>query len=121
MAPDNPSLPCLLNEATHQGSVAKTKQQILDSSAFFRSIEAVQSALRIRFMRRECPHQLLVINDQRAVVVPYLHSNSTFRSPLFDFSKESDFYEVFTIEFDSLWEKATRGGTEDDTESGPRD
>jgi hypothetical protein len=107
MSPDNPILPSLLNEKAHQGSIAKTKQQIADSSAFFHSIQAVQPTLQIRLMQLGCPHQLLIVNDQRSIVVPYLYSNATFRSPLFDFSKESELYRVFALEFDSLWEQAT--------------
>ena len=107
MSPDNPALPCLMNETAHQGSVENIKRQIRNSSAFFRSIETVQPLLHIRQMQQACPHQLLVVNDQRAIVVPYLYSTATFRSPLFDFFKESEFYGVFAVEFDSLWEQAT--------------
>jgi hypothetical protein len=107
MSPDNPALPCLLNEPAHQGSISKTKQQIRESSAFFRSIHAATPSLVIRFMQRACPHQLLIVNDRRTVVIHYLHSNATFRSPLFDFSNESEFHAVFGAEFDSLWGQST--------------
>jgi hypothetical protein len=102
-SPDNPSLPCLLNEASHQGSIAKTIQGIHETEAFFISLLDAGVALEIRMMERCTAHQLLVINEKRALVVPYLYSNATFRSPLFEISAEADLHRVFRAEFESLW------------------
>jgi hypothetical protein len=108
MAPSNPALPCLLNVSAHQGSISKTKQQIQDSTAFFQSIQPSKLSVQSRYMESVCPHQLLVLNDVRAVVVPYLYSAATFSSPLFEFSRESEFYGVFSTEFNSLWDQSVQ-------------
>lgn len=110
-SPDNPSLPCLLNEASHQGSVTKTTQGIHETEAFFIKLLDAGVPLEIRMMEKCTPHQLLAINDKRALVVPYLYSNATFRSPLFEISSEADLHGVFRSEFESLWANSlVRGG-----------
>jgi hypothetical protein len=106
MGPDNLALASMMNEKANQGSIAKTKQEIQETTAFFQAIGNVQPGLQIRHIQQACPHQFFVVNDLRSVVVPYLYSNATFLSPLFDFPNTSGMYTTFAREFESLWEEA---------------
>jgi len=107
MAQNNPALISMMNEKANQGSIAKTKQEIHETTAFFQSICNEQQDLQIRHIQQACPHQFFIVNDLRSVVVPYLYSNATFLSPLFDFPNTSGMYTTFAREFESLWEEAT--------------
>jgi hypothetical protein len=108
MAPDNPTLASMMNEKANQGSIAKTKQEIQETTAFFQGIGKGQPDLQIRHIKQACLHQFFVVNDLRSVVVPYLYSNATFLSPLFDFPNTSGMYTTFAREFESLWEEAAQ-------------
>lgn len=109
MSPDNPGLAGLLNEESNQGSLARTHQQIKDTFHFFQEIQNKHAALEIKLLQKATPHQMILINDACSLVVPYLYSNATIRSPLFDFSSDDEFYAVFSTEFEALWEQAVAG------------
>ena len=105
----------MLNENEHQGSVAKTSQRIREVYRFFADLRERSQQIDIKMMKGCLPHQLLILNDERAVVVPYLYSNATFRSPLFDVGSAADLYTVFASEFEALWnasETASAGKAE---------
>jgi len=104
MSPDNPSLGSMLNEKDHQGNLAITKKDIQTTTDFFKSVTQDQVPLQIRHIQTACPHQNILVNDFHTVVVPYLYSNATFLSPLFDYPAESELYTVFASEFEALWD-----------------
>jgi hypothetical protein len=106
MSPDNPALASMMNEKANQGNLSKTKQEIRETAAFFKTICDEHPDFQIRLVQQACPHQFCVINDLQTVVVPYLYSKATFLSPLFEFPNTSDFYTTFANEFESLWNEA---------------
>jgi hypothetical protein len=106
MSPDNPAMTGLMNEKDHQGSIERTKQAILETTEFFNTISENQDQIELRHIRNACPHQTIMFNDFHAVVIPYLYSNATFLSPLFDFPQKNGMYDIFASEFESLWDEA---------------
>lgn len=108
MSPDNPALTSMMNEKSNQGNIAKTKQEIQETTKFFQRICSEQTGLQIRHIQQACPHQFSVVNDIRSVIVPYLYSNATFLSPLFEFPNSSGMYTTFAREFEALWEDAAQ-------------
>jgi hypothetical protein len=106
MDQDNPSLNAMLNQKDHKGSVERTKEAIGEATEFFNSINLNQQLIEVRYIQSACPHQTILINDDRTIVIPYLYSNATFLSPLFDFPRSNEMYDLFMSEFESLWEEA---------------
>jgi hypothetical protein len=104
----NLGLPFILNERDHQGSLVKTKQSISETYKFFFELQNTYKNLELRMMSNCLPHQMMVINENKAVVINYLFSSATFRSPLFEFKRQSDFYLIYKSEFDSLWENSVK-------------
>jgi len=108
MSPENPAMGSMLNEKDHKGSLERTKEAIQETTEFIEAINENQKLIEIRHIQNACPHQTILFNDFRAVVIPYLYSNPTFLSPLFEFPRENDMYEVFSTEFESLWKEAAQ-------------
>ncbi len=108
MDAENPTLELILNEKDHKGNIGYTKQAIMEVTEFFNSINAQEELIQIRHIQKTCPHQTMLLNDIRAVIIPYLYSNATFVSPLFDFPRNNALYPVFESEYESLWEEASQ-------------
>jgi hypothetical protein len=105
---NNLGLPFILNERDHQGSLIKTKQSISETQKFFLELQIKNKNIEVRTMKNCLPHQMMVINENKAVVINYLFSNATFRSPLFEFKNQAEFYSVYKSEFDSLWDNSEK-------------
>lgn len=103
---NNSSLNGMLNESDHKGSIGRTKKAIDEATAFFNSVNTNEKLIDLRHIQSACPHQTILFNDDRSIVIPYLYSNPTFLSPLFDFPRSNDMYELFASEFESLWKEA---------------
>jgi hypothetical protein len=107
LSPENPAMDGLMNEEGHQGSIERTKQAIVETTEFFKPLIEKHEQIALRHIQNACPHQTMMFNDFHAVVIPYLYSNATFLSPLFDFPQKNSMYDVFASEFESLWEEAS--------------
>ena len=59
-------------------------------------------------MKKCLPHQMMVINENKAVVINYLFSTATFRSPLIEVKKQSELYKIYNSEFDTLWDNSEK-------------
>jgi len=105
---DNAGLSLILNERDHQGSVVKTKQSICETYIFFLELQKLTKNLEIRLMKKCLPHQMMVINENKAVVINYLFSTATFRSPLIEVKKQSELYKIYNSEFDTLWDNSEK-------------
>jgi hypothetical protein len=106
MSTENPAMPSMLNEKDHKGNLDRTKEAIQETIEFVEDINKNQELVELRQIESACPHQTILFNDHRAVVIPYLYSNATFLSPLFDFPRENGMYDVFASEFEALWDEA---------------
>lgn len=106
LSEDNHTLESLINEKDHKGNIENTKQAIRETLQLVSSINHDQGLLEIRQIKKACPHQTMMLTDSIAVVIPYLYSNATFFSPLFDFPQTNEMYKVFEAEFEALWLEA---------------
>lgn len=110
MSPENPSLGSMINEQDHKGNIEQTKQTISEMMQLINAVNKEEALIEIRQIQQACPHQTMLINDYQAIVVPYLYSNATFLSPLFDFPETNEIYHIFSEEFDALWTEASQSG-----------
>ena len=106
LSPENPAMEALMNEKDHQGNIERTKEGIRETTEFFTKMSENSDMIEIRHIQKASPHQTMMFNDFHTVVIPYLYSNATFLSPLFDFPKSNEMYDVFAGEFESLWKEA---------------
>ena len=106
MSPENPAMDSMMNERDHKGNLERTKEAIQETAEFIKDINENQKLIELRQIQNACPHQTILFYDFRAVVIPYLYSNATFLSPLFDFPCENEMYQVFASEFETLWDEA---------------
>lgn len=107
MSPTNPALAAMINEEDHKGNIEQTKQTISEMIQLVKAVNKDKLLIEIRQIQQACPHQTMLINDSHAIVIPYLYSNATFLSPLFDFPESNDIYQIFSDEFESLWNEAS--------------
>lgn len=80
----------------------------MEVTQFFDQINAQAQLVEYRHIQKTCPYQIMLLNDIRAVVIPYVYSNATFVSPLFDFLSNNALYPVFESEFEPLWDEAAQ-------------
>jgi hypothetical protein len=108
MAPDNPSLPCLLGDRD-KSYLSKVQEEIRAAADAWQRVvgEAAENIrLEIRQLVNLAPTAAGLITDKKAVWTPYMASRTTNESPSLEAESGSEHYRVFAREFEYLWEKA---------------
>jgi hypothetical protein len=106
---DNPVLPHLINEVALEMNV-ENKAFVLDQMFRFFSKMAEQSSnIKIRLMKRGCPHFQLTRTDTVALMVQYLFSEKLRESPMWKCVVDSSLYDRLAKDFEALWQANGEG------------
>ncbi len=103
MHKDNPTLRHLINDAIPEARYSSVINEIDEVFSYFSDIAKQEPNVEIRQMLRGCPHCQLTRFDQRAMFIPYLYSERSHYSPLWEVPQGSPLYAVMAQEFESLW------------------
>ncbi|MEQ9504764.1 MAG: hypothetical protein RLO80_00735 [Hyphomonas sp.] len=102
MAPDNPSLQTAMKTADIYESTAQSALKSQDSWArVFENIPAQKTELRIS--RDKSLNYQIMMSEKAAIVIPYLTSRDTLRSPYIYARQDSFYHEALMEEFDFVW------------------
>jgi hypothetical protein len=102
MHPENPALSGLINEA--RGEDPSFIPRLNSMFEWLSGLAAENENFAVRRMLRGTPHWQLVRNDRRAVCIPYLYSETTSESPLWECGPRHALYGILQEEFETLWE-----------------
>lgn len=102
MAPDNPSLQTAMKTADIYQSTAQSALTSQDSWArVFDGIPKDKAELRIS--RDKSLNYQIMMSEKAAIVIPYLTSRDTLRSPYIYARQDSFYHEALMEEFDFVW------------------
>ena len=102
MAPDNPSLPTAMKTRDIFESTAQSALMSQESWArVFEGISANKPELRIS--RDKSMNYQIMMSEKAAIVIPYLTSRDTLRSPYIYARQDSFYHEALMEEFDFVW------------------
>jgi hypothetical protein len=102
---DNPALRELINPEIPEEAFENTVHRISEMVDYFRAVARASPNIEVRQIRRGCPHFQLTRSDQVAIVVQYLHSESSHYSPLCQYPSASPLYATMAQEFEALWRR----------------
>jgi hypothetical protein len=103
MHEDNPALGELINENREEDPTF-VPRELGPVFEWFCRVAPENKNFEVRRMLRGTPHWQLVKSDQRAVCIPYLYSEPTSQSPLWECGPGHALYGILQEEFDTLWD-----------------
>jgi hypothetical protein len=103
MHPDNPALRGLINEAREEDP-SFVPRELGPMFDWLSGLADEHENFAVRRMLRGTPHWQLVKTDRRAVCIPYLYSEPTSQSPLWECGPGHALYGILQEEFETLWE-----------------
>ncbi len=105
ISPDNPSLrPAMKSKDIYESTQHSANQAQKSWTAMLDQLPGSRPELRIN--RERSINYQMMISEKEAIVVPYLTSRDTLRSPYIYARKESFYHETLVEEFEFLWEHA---------------
>ncbi|MEL6781593.1 MAG: hypothetical protein AAFY43_08315 [Pseudomonadota bacterium] len=107
MAPDNPSMrPSMKTQDIYESAAQSALVAQTSWGRVFKDIPTAANSLRIN-TDKSLGYQI-VASEQEAIVIPYLTSRDTLRSPYIYARRESFYHEAVLEEYDFLWSHASR-------------
>jgi hypothetical protein len=106
---DNTCLSHLINSDIPEVDLPEVTREIAVMYDYFSKLSARNPRIQVRQIRTGCPHHNLTRMDQRAIYIPYLFSQKTGWSPLWECDRESILYKMLTEEFELLWRANAAG------------
>ncbi len=79
-------------------------KNITQTTAFFKSLTQESNNIEVRQILNGMPYFFLTRSDQYVITIQYLTSQKWGSGPLFRCTPESKLYDVYTKEFDTLWD-----------------
>lgn len=103
MHPDNP----ILNHLMYPDGMnyKDVKQQISQNYAFYEKLSQEHENIEVRLIQNGIPHCFLTRNDQYAILIQYLSSQTWGAGPLWRCTKDFKLYGVAKDEFETLWNR----------------
>lgn len=102
MAPDNPSLPTAMKTRDIFESTAQSA--LMSQESWARVSEGIkQNKPELRISRDKSLNYQIMMSEKAAIVIPYLTSRDTLRSPYIYARQDSFYHEALMEEFDFVW------------------
>ena len=103
MHKDNPVLRHLINDAIPEARYSSVTNEIDEVRQYLSDTAEQEPNVEVRQMLQGCPHCQLTRSDQSVVFIPYLYSERSHYSPLWQVPQDSSLYTIMAQEFESLW------------------
>lgn len=103
MHPENPIRELLINPDIPEERYNNTTKDLVDMHSYYSDIAQHAAGVDVRQLRTGCPHYQITITDGWATFVPYLYSDRSGFSPLWQYPRSSGVYEIMRQEFEALW------------------
>jgi hypothetical protein len=104
MSEQNPALRELIQESEADLNYDAKLKDIEVMEKHFGRLSRRSPNIKVRQMKRGCPHVSLTRTDQLAALIMHLYSEKLRYSPMWVYPHTSRLYELMAQEFESLWQ-----------------